>query len=1167
MRELRVGRTTRRRLELDRRHLGPNGELRVDEFATARRLAARLNELIAAGAPSASAGEIVALGLLHEVGHALVDRWEADVHPAMFAEAAEHLDETVGRKAVDDVLDRLAGEFGPEPDRAELLESLVLLDVAAANPASRPLAPLVDPSEVARAKAYDRVLAEAAAALGDDESSGIDGESLLDMLQAPARHSPTSLAGQLRYVRERWGTILPADLAERLVAGQDLLAEEERALHMRFGGVPAGPGAAEPPSFAGADTELERFSADRDWMPRLVLIAKSTYVWLDQLSRRHGREIRTLDAIPDEELDTLAQRGITGLWLIGLWQRSHASERIKRWRGNEDAVASAYSLDDYRIAEDLGGDAAHANLRDRAEARGIRLASDMVPNHMGIDSRWVVDHPDRFISVPESPFPAYTFRGENLALDPRIEIRLEDHYWDDSDAAVVFERRDTWSGDVRYVYHGNDGTSFPWNDTAQLNYLRADVREAVIQTILEVARRFRVIRFDAAMVLARKHIQRLWWPEPGAGGGIPSRSEHALRRAEFEAAMPSEFWREVVDRVAAEAPDTLLLAEAFWLLEGYFVRTLGMHRVYNSAFMHMLRDEDNAGYRKVIRDTLEFDPEILKRYVNFMTNPDEETAIEQFGTGDKYFGVATVLATMPGLPMIGHGQIEGFGEKYGMEFQRARLDEQPNEGLIGHFETQVVPLLRDRWRYAEAADFRLYDVVTDGGAVLEDVYAYTNGQGDARSLIAYHNRYGSAAGWIRDSVPFAVKQPDGSKPLERASLADALGLAGASDGGWVRLRDRRSARETLRSVAELRSRGLFVQLDAYGCLVIEEIRQVASSADWPWDALGAELGGAWVPSLDDAMAERRAREATAAEPRTPDNTAVPERDRVLRLADGRDVAVAEWGPTDGRPVFLLHGQPGSRRLCPDRAVTRAAGVRLVTFDRPGYGGSTPRPGRRIVDGVDDLAEIATQLGLERFGVVGWSSGGPYALAAAARIPDRLTGVAVVAGEGPSDESPEILDDWPDASRDRVERARRGDPAVAAEIEERIAPFVESPERILGGAADRGPDDADARVLADPAYRAAMAAMFEEAFRQGTAGWRDDWLATYTPWGFRLADVRRPVEVWWGDADSLTQRPHTDALVAGLGERARLHVIAGAGHSLAATHWAEILAGVLPDGDD
>ena len=97
-----------------------------------------------------------------------------------------------------------------------------------------------------------------------------------------------------------------------------------------------------------------------------------------------------------------------------------------------------------------------------------------------------------------------------------------------------------------------------------------------------------------------------------------------------------------------------------------------MHRVYNCAFMHMLRDEDNAGYRQVIRDTLEFDPAILGRFVNFLTNPDERTAVEQFGTGDKDFGVATLLATLPGLPMLGHGQVEGFGERYGMEFRRAR---------------------------------------------------------------------------------------------------------------------------------------------------------------------------------------------------------------------------------------------------------------------------------------------------------------------------------------------------------------------------------------------------------------------------------------------------------------------------------------------------------------
>ena len=340
------------------------------------------------------------------------------------------------------------------------------------------------------------------------------------------------------------------------------------------------------------------------WMPGAVLIAKSTYVWLAQLSRQYGRHIGRLDEIPDEQLALLAARGINSLWLIGVWERSRASKTIKQLCGNRDAVASAYSLFDYRIADDLGGEAAYIVLRDRAYHHGVRLASDMVPNHMGIDSPWVIEHPEWFISRPDPPYPAYSFEGPDLSHDGRVEIKIEDHYYEQSDAAVVFRRRDKASGEIRYIYHGNDGTSFPWNDTAQLDYLNPAVREQVIQTILHVARLFPVIRFDAAMTLAKRHFHRLWFPGPGSSGAIPSRAEYGMNQAEFDRAMPQEFWREVVDRVAAEVPGTLLLAEAFWLMEGYFVRTLGMHRVYNSAFMIMLRDEDNAKYRSVIKNTL-----------------------------------------------------------------------------------------------------------------------------------------------------------------------------------------------------------------------------------------------------------------------------------------------------------------------------------------------------------------------------------------------------------------------------------------------------------------------------------------------------------------------------------------------------------------------------------
>jgi glycosidase len=275
-------------------------------------------------------------------------------------------------------------------------------------------------------------------------------------------------------------------------------------------------------------------------------------------------------------------RGITGLWLIGLWERSTASRTIKRLRGHHDAVASAYSLKSYDIAEDLGGWQAYDTSSSRAAAAGLRLASDMVPNHMGIDSPWVIEHPDWFISRWDSPFPPTRFNGPDLSPDSASRSRSKTTTTTSPTPPSPSASATTPSGETRYVYHGNDGTTFAWNDTAQLDYSKAFVREHVIQTILHVARLFPIIRFDAAMVLAKRHVQRLWFPLPGAGGSIPSRAENAMSQDEFDALMPHEFWREVVDRVAAEVPGTLLLAEAFWLLEGYFVRTLGMHRVYNS---------------------------------------------------------------------------------------------------------------------------------------------------------------------------------------------------------------------------------------------------------------------------------------------------------------------------------------------------------------------------------------------------------------------------------------------------------------------------------------------------------------------------------------------------------------------------------------------------------
>ena len=867
--EFHVSRNARDRYQFDEVLFALSGNVILANFHAARVFAQKMNQqrdLVNYPERVVRAGQINAMGLIDEIFHMVVGQYRQQLKPQVMQEALDWLYGMLGQEDVDDTLlqfteaypplivyrqeaaasEYLEAESAGVPNRLLVLEEMLLLWLANANPAFAPYQELFDDSTLAKETAYSKVIPLLHAFFDTQPPYGPDNQNLVDMLRSPAIAVPHSLTGQLEYIRQRWGMLLGKYLY-RLLSSLDLIKEEEKAIFF-------GPGPARVLDFAGMEIEPERFSPDKDWMPSLVLLAKNAYVWLDQMTKHYQRPINRLDQIPDAELDALARYGFSGLWLIGLWERSPASKRIKQLRGNEDAVASAYSLFDYQIADDLGGEEAYQKLRDRAWQRGIRLASDMVPNHMGIDSRWVIEHPDWFVALDYSPFPSYSFSGINLSGSDRVGIYLEDHYFNNTDAAVVFKRVDFWSGQEKYIYHGNDGTSMPWNDTAQLNYLKPEVREAVIQTILHVARRFPVIRFDAAMTLAKKHYQRLWFPEPGTGGAIASRADHGLTKEQFDAAIPVEFWREVVDRVAQEVPDTLLLAEAFWLMEGYFVRTLGMHRVYNSAFMNMLRDEKNAEYRLVMKNTLEFDPEILKRYVNFMNNPDEKTAVDQFGKGDKYFGICTMMSTLPGLPMFGHGQVEGFTEKYGMEYRRAYWDEQPDGFLVERHAREVFPLLRKRYLFAEVRDFLLYDFYTPEGHVNEDVFAYSNRSGDERSLVVYHNKYATARGWVRSSAAYSVKSEGGDRSLTQRTLGAGLGLDN-NENAFTIFRDQVSGLEYIRSNRQIHEKGLYFELEAYKCQVLLDFRQVYDNEWRHYAQLADYLNGRGVPNIEEALKE------------------------------------------------------------------------------------------------------------------------------------------------------------------------------------------------------------------------------------------------------------------------------------------------------------------------
>ena len=875
--EFHISREIRDKCAFDARLYASTGNVIFADLKAVRTFQTKLNEhfdRLGMHEKCVSAGDLNAMALIDEIFHFICGLYRQKKDPNIFADALTELNRVYSKEEIDKMLYEFIAEFPPvavyqgkqsaedylnqelpeEPtgrirtNREATLEEMALLHLANENLAFRPFAIMFNDRKLNENPVYAKVWDTLKAFVKSKPFFGTFNHDLITMLKEPSDYAPTDLKGQLDYIRMHWGEYLSEWVKRRLLGGLDTITEEQKAAWHPING---GEADVPVPSYDSLIKEYERFSPDREWMPCVILMAKTVLVWLDQLSKKYHREINTLDKIPNEELDTLRDEGFTGLWLIGLWERSSASKRIKQICGNPEAAASAYSLHEYEIAGNLGGWAALENLRGRCQARGLRLASDMVPNHTGMDSRWVIEKPQYFVQRWDNPFPQYSFNGENLSRDGRVGVYLEDHYYSKSDCAVVFKRVDNYTGETRYIYHGNDGTGMPWNDTAQIDFLNPEAREAVMQEILHVARNFPIIRFDAAMVLAKKHIRRLWYPEPGHGGDIATRSEYALSNEEFEARIPNEFWREVVDRIAKELPDTLLLAEAFWMLEGYFVRTLGMHRVYNSAFMNMLKKEENQKYRDTVKNTIKFDPQILKRYVNFMNNPDEETAVAQFGKGDKYFGVCTLMVTMPGLPMFGHGQIEGFEEKYGMEYTKAYRDEKPDGGLVARHWHDIFPLMKKRYIFANVENFLFYDV-WNNGIVNENVFAYSNGAGGENAVVFYNNKYERASGWIKQSVPYAVKKGENDIEMRTRTLSEGLGLTSGGDHFCIFREARSSGMYYVRRSDDIINNGLFLSLNGFEAQVLMDAHQVVDGSDGMYRTLCDFLNGRGTPDLKEA---------------------------------------------------------------------------------------------------------------------------------------------------------------------------------------------------------------------------------------------------------------------------------------------------------------------------
>jgi pimeloyl-ACP methyl ester carboxylesterase len=287
----------------------------------------------------------------------------------------------------------------------------------------------------------------------------------------------------------------------------------------------------------------------------------------------------------------------------------------------------------------------------------------------------------------------------------------------------------------------------------------------------------------------------------------------------------------------------------------------------------------------------------------------------------------------------------------------------------------------------------------------------------------------------------------------------------------------------------------------------------------------------------------------------------PLRDSSIRLPDGRALAYAEWGDLLGRPVFLFHGMPGSRLFFPDPPTAAEGGVRAITVDRPGMGGSDPQPGHVVADWPADVVELAGALGLERFGVVGWSAGTPYAFACAALIPDRLTGAAGTTSAAALRyliwDDPELretlLDDDDRAILELLADREAAERRAAADAAEFVSGIAAHPEQLLERPADPG----DEWFLEDPGQRRAFVESWREAVRQGADAMSPQFVAQVAPWGFRLEDITMPVHVWAGANDRVTP-PERMRLVADKIPNVEFTIWDDVGHAGIAKYFRDVL---------
>ncbi|MBC7932216.1 MAG: alpha-amylase [Rubrivivax sp.] len=400
------------------------------------------------------------------------------------------------------------------------------------------------------------------------------------------------------------------------------------------------------------------------WRKYPTVYEINTWVWLDELSRARGVRL-TLADVPQAELERLARYRFDAVWLMGVWRRSAGAQAISRTNATlreeyartlpdfaeADIVGSPYAISDYSVDPRLGGDAGLATLRARLGELGLRLILDFVPNHMAIDHGWLTEHPERLVSGD----------AEKLEREPRNYFRAGEE------------------GASRVFAHGRDPYFDGWPDTVQLDYRRAETREAMTETLLSVAAKCDGVRCDMAMLLTHDIFKRTW-------GG------------EFEP-QGVEFWPEAIGIIKAAYPDFLLMAEVYWDME-FELQQQGFDFAYDKRLYDRLLHDDASDVRGHLRADMNYQ----SRLARFVENHDERRAQEAF-TRERCPAVSALMLTLPGLRLLHEGQLEGWRTKLSVHLGR-RPQEPFDADVEQHYRRLLAALARDvfhegEWRQIE----------------------------------------------------------------------------------------------------------------------------------------------------------------------------------------------------------------------------------------------------------------------------------------------------------------------------------------------------------------------------------------------------------------------------------------------------------------------------------